>query len=89
VPPPPPNWIRCDSNGDRWVDISDAVTVLLFLFTGHQGPACPASADCNGDGETDISDAIFELLFLFTDGRLPPPPYPGCEFFPGCGDRCP
>ncbi len=87
--PPPGNWLRCDANGDRTNDISDAVYSLAFLFTGGNDLACPESADCNGDGSLDISDPVYDLRYLFLGGPSPAASFPLCDLFAGCEARCP
>lgn len=58
---------RGNVNGDKIIDISDAVTILTNLFLG--GPiACFNAADANSDKSTDISDPIYILSFLFIGG---------------------
>ena len=66
-------FVRGDSNGDRELDISDAVHTLDFLFLGGEAP-CLDAADANDDGNVDVSDPVATLgsLFLGT-GPLPPP----------------
>jgi hypothetical protein len=71
----PPTFIRGDLNRDNRVDLSDAIKVLLVLFSGH-GLACDESADANDDGAIDISDAIFLMDFLYRDGFGIPAPFP-------------
>ena len=39
-----------DSNGDGGVDISDAITILDYLFTGQGGPPCCIAAGVSIDG---------------------------------------
>ncbi|MBI4605327.1 MAG: DM13 domain-containing protein [Planctomycetes bacterium] len=64
---------RADANLNGSVDISDAIFVLSFLFTGGPAPACRATADANGSGEVDISDAVTILNYLFVNPvELPP-----------------
>jgi hypothetical protein len=77
----PPRFRRADGNGDGKVDISDAVSMLGFLFLGGPAPLCPDAADANDDGEVDISDAVSTLNFLFLGGQVPPEPGPFA-----CGD---
>ncbi len=69
-----PQFLRGDSNNDRKVDISDAISTLGWLFLGKDEPRCLDAADANDDGKVDISDAIFELGFLFLGGKAIPPP---------------
>ncbi len=67
---------RGDSNGDGTVDISDAIDLFNFLFTGRNDPpTCLDAADSNRDNSLDISDAAHLLGFLFR--RSSPPPAPG------------
>ena len=69
---------RADANGDGWIDVSDPIFTLFYLFVGQRSPPCLKSADSNDDGEVQISDALHTLRFLF-GGDLPPPaPYPAC-----------
>ncbi len=73
--PPEPGFIRGDANGDRRVDISDAVTILRVLFAA--APAdCGDALDANDSGGLDIADAISILSYLFASGPPPPPPFP-------------
>lgn len=59
-------FLRGDANGDLGIDISDAITVLDFLFLGASIPLpCEDAADANDDGEIDVSDPVTVLLFLF------------------------
>lgn len=68
-------FIRGDTNGDGFADISDSIYGLSHLFLGGPGPDCDDAADVNDDGAIDISDMIYALSFLFLGGR--PPPAPG------------
>jgi len=96
-PPPPPEvtWIRGDANASGQVDISDAVTILLYLFLGTPASlTCLESADIEAGGAIDIGDPIQLLGYLFRGGSPPAAPYPacgsaapahGCESFTPCG----
>jgi len=68
-------FIRGDSNGDTTVDLSDAVTLLGYLFLGSGRPSCYDAGDANDDGELNISDAITIVasLFLVEHPSRPPP----------------
>lgn len=65
---------RGDSNGDGAINITDAVSILAFLFTGGVEPGCKDAADANDDGSLNITDAIFVLGYLFLGGEGPPAP---------------
>ncbi len=67
---------RSDANLDTLVDISDAVLILIALFTGEAEICCEDGADSNDDGKVGISDAAHVLAFLFQGGAAPPAPGP-------------
>jgi plastocyanin len=69
-------FVRGDVNGDLVVDVSDAVSLLLFLFGGGRAHPCLDALDANDDGEVNLSDAIFTLDFLFRGGAEIPRPFP-------------
>jgi len=55
---------RGDVNKDKRIDISDAVSILEYMFSGSS-IACPNGANANNDSRSDISDAIYILGYLF------------------------
>ncbi|MBI4604180.1 MAG: hypothetical protein HY721_19655 [Planctomycetes bacterium] len=65
---------RGDPNADGVVDITDAVSILSYLFTGGVEPACEDAGDGNDDGKLDISDALAILGYLFLGAAEPPAP---------------
>ena len=78
-PPPPPterNFRRGDVDGNVDIEITDAIALLGYLFTGGREPACLDAADSDDSGELDITDAIAVLGYLFTGGRAPAAPGP-------------
>ena len=87
-------FIRGDVNGDSGIDISDAITVLGYLFTGGSID-CEKAADSNDDGAVNVADGIQILGYLFSGTGDPPAPFPdcggdptvdslGCEMHGGC-----
>jgi hypothetical protein len=78
-------FVRGDPTGDGTTDISDAVAVLSYLFTGGAAPGCLAAADANGSGKIDVSDAVYIVGFLFLGGAPPRAPYPACGGDPVSG----
>ncbi|MBI4606698.1 MAG: hypothetical protein HY721_32440 [Planctomycetes bacterium] len=82
------NWKRCDSNGSKVLDMSDAVYTLSFLFLGGPASACPGSLDCNVDDKSDLSDAVYMLGVLFLGTGIPDF-WDTCEKFPDCPTDCP
>ncbi len=79
-------FLRGDSNGDRQVNIADAIASLSFLFRGGNAPLCSDAADANDDGQVDISDPIFTLDSLFLSGQHLPEPFPQAGFDPTVND---
>jgi hypothetical protein len=74
-----PSFVRGDANRDGAVDISDASTILGFLFLGAPPRlGCEASADSDGSGEVEMTDAIHLLYYLFFGGQAPVAPHPAC-----------
>ena len=59
-----------DCNGDDNVDISDAVCLISYIFSGGT-PACLLAGDSNGDASTDISDVVYLIAYIFSGGLMP------------------
>jgi len=70
------SFIRGDANFDKVLDISDAITVLTFLFLGGAFPLCQDALDADDTGVVDLTDAIYLLAHAFVAGPAPPAPYP-------------
>ena len=68
---------RGDVDDSGRLNITDAITVLNWLFLGSATPGCTDAADADDNGRNNITDAIQLLQFLFLGG--PPPPAPGHE----------
>lgn len=69
-------FVRGDANRDDAVDISDALSILQFLFLGGATLTCEDAADSDDSGSLNLSDAVYLLNHLFTGGESPPPPFP-------------
>jgi lamin tail-like protein len=65
---------RADADGSCGIDITDAVYVLNYLFSGSEAPSCLDASDPDDSGVIEITDAIFILNFLFLGGIEPLPP---------------
>jgi len=88
--PPAADVLRCDANADARLEISDAVAILQFLFSGGDADVCTEALDCDGDGERNITDAVYGLSFLFLGGAPPPEPFPACGRVEGLtSTQCP
>jgi hypothetical protein len=75
-PPVEERFVRGDVNGDERVDLSDAVSILGYLFLGQSVQVCPDVMDIDDAGDVNISDPIYLLNFLFLGGPALPPPFP-------------
>ena len=86
---------RGDTDSDGQLNITDAVFILKYQFSGGQPPACFKTADVDGDGNVNITDPVYVLQFLFSGGPEPAPPFSECgsdgimnalpcEVFPPC-----
>jgi hypothetical protein len=92
-----PHFRRGWVNEDDRMDLSDAVTVLGYLFLGAPTALdCDKSADADDNGKLDITDAVRILGHLFLGDAPPEPPFAecgvdptldeiGCGTTPGCG----
>lgn len=65
-----------DANADFSVDISDAVYLIAFIFSGGPAPTPNEVGDVNCDGAVDISDAVYLIAHIFSGG---PPPCASCK----------
>ena len=62
-----------DADNSGAINISDAVYLIAFIFSG--GPASvpvAAAGDANCDGMGNISDAVFLIAYIFSGGPQPP-----------------
>ncbi len=78
---------RGNGNGDDKVNLSDAISLLGYLFLGQTDAVdCPDGADFDDSGILELTDSIALLDFLFRGGTPPSPPYPGVGEDPTPGD---
>ncbi len=80
--PPPTLFLRGDVDNNGTDEITDAINLLAFLFSGGPTPVCLDAADANDTGVVDVADVIYLLSFLFSGGALVPPPYPNLGLDP-------
>jgi len=72
----PKTFLRGDLNGDGTDDVSDAVSILGYLFLGEAAPRCRDMADVDDGGSVEITDPIYLLDYLFLGGPPPAAPFP-------------
>jgi hypothetical protein len=75
IVPPPPSFIRGDGNMDGIVDLSDALKVLLHLFSGVS-VSCQDALDADDSGLLNLTDSVLVLDYVFQDGPAPTQPFP-------------
>ena len=71
-----PPYLCGDASGDQLVDISDAVALIAYIFSGGPAPNPLASGDVNCDTAVDISDPVYLIAYIFSGG---PAPCAGCK----------
>jgi hypothetical protein len=60
-----------DANLDEWVDASDVVYLINYLFKGGDPPLASEMADVNLDSLVNAADVVYLLNYLFRDGPDP------------------
>ena len=68
-------YVPGDANNDGQANISDAVYLIAYIFSGGPAPVQLAAGDANGDCTVNISDAVYLIAYIFGGG---PAPVPGC-----------
>jgi hypothetical protein len=65
------SYVCGDANSDGAVDISDAVYLIAYIFSGGPAPSPLLAGDANCDGAIDISDAVYLIAYIFSGGPAP------------------
>ncbi|TFH65657.1 MAG: hypothetical protein E4G91_01675 [Candidatus Zixiibacteriota bacterium] len=60
-----------DANHDATVDISDAVYLIAYIFSGGSAPSPLLAGDANCDAAVDISDVVYLIAYIFSGGVAP------------------
>jgi len=77
-------FVRGDTDASGVVNLTDAVAVLLYLFSGGREPACFDAADSDDNGQLQLTDAVRILGWLFLGGTSPSHPSPSVGDYPTC-----
>jgi len=60
-----------DASGDGSINVSDAVYIINFAFSGGEAPDPYVSGDVNCDETVNISDAVYIINYAFSGGNFP------------------
>ncbi len=60
-----------DCNGNGFVNISDAVYLINYIFAGGPAPFPLEVGDVNCDGHVFISDCVYLIFYIFSGGAAP------------------
>jgi aminopeptidase N len=71
APEPPPVYVSGDANHDGFVDISDVVYLIAYIFSGGSAPVPLQAGDANADCLVDISDVVYLISYIFSGGSAP------------------
>jgi len=63
-----------DADGDRAINVSDAVHIINYVFKGGPAPDPLCAADANDDDDTNIADAVYIISYVFKGGPEPVEP---------------
>ena len=66
-----PDYICGDANADLSVNVSDAVYIINFVFSGGAEPLPYESGDTNCDINVNVSDAVYLINYVFSGGNAP------------------
>jgi hypothetical protein len=65
------DYVCGDANADASVDISDAVYLIAYIFSGGSAPSPLIAGDASCDSAVDISDAVYLIAYIFSGGSAP------------------
>ena len=75
-------FVRGDCNTNGSMALTDAVTMLNFMF-GNGGIAqCMDACDANDSGALNLADAVHVLNYMFAGGPEPTDPFSDCGLDP-------
>ena len=65
------DYIYGDANGDRLVNVGDAVFLINYVFKSGSLPNPLESGDANCDDQVNVGDAVFLISHVFKNGSRP------------------
>ena len=64
-------YVHGDADHDGFVDVSDVVYLLSYIFSGGAEPSPVAAGDADCSGTIDISDVVRLISYIFSGGEAP------------------
>jgi hypothetical protein len=68
---PPQTYLCGDANSSEDVNISDAVFLIGYIFSGGAAPSPVLRGDVDCSNTVNISDAVFLISYIFAGGPVP------------------
>ncbi len=65
------DYVCGDANGDRKINIGDAVYLISYIFRGGDAPVPMEAGDANCDGKVNVGDAVYIVSYIFRGGSAP------------------
>ncbi len=65
------NVVCGDADGSGYIDVSDAVFLVDYIFGGGGSPVPLCSGDALGDGSVDIADVVQLINYVFSGAEKP------------------
>ena len=69
-----------DADNSGFLNISDVVYLINYIFVGGPAPVSECEGDNNCDCVVSISDAVYSIIYIFGGGQPPPQCCPGCIY---------
>jgi hypothetical protein len=65
------SYVCGDADGNGIVNVSDAVSLISYIFGGGPPPEPLAAGDLNCDGIVNVSDVVYAIAYIFGGGSAP------------------
>ncbi len=65
------SYMSGDPNADLIVNVSDAVYLVMYVFSGGPAPVPMESGDADCNAIVNISDAVYLITYIFSGGPAP------------------
>ncbi len=67
----PQSFVKGDADGNGMVNISDAVYLIGYIFSGGPAPSPLFAGDADCSGIITVSDAVYLISYIFSGGPAP------------------